>query len=91
MIHLISQAIIHFNSFLKKIQVRSFLTSVLLGVFLLTSGASSYATNGANAADTINSKVFESNSERPTTNGEWQQKAEETRDEPLERANLHYS
>lgn len=86
MIHLISQAIIRFNSFLKNIQVKSFLTSLLLGVFLLTSGASSYATNGANTADTINSKVFESNSERPTTMDEWQQKAEETQDEPLERA-----
>lgn len=86
MLHLISQAIIRFNSFLKKIQVKSFLTSVLLGVFLLTSGASSYATNGANTADTINSKVFETNSERPTTKGEWQQKAQETQDEPLERA-----
>ncbi len=86
MIHLISQAIIRLNSFLKNIQVKSFLTSVLLGVFLLTSGASSYATNNANTADTINDKVFESNSERPTTTDEWYQKAEETEDEPLERA-----
>lgn len=86
MIHLIFQAIANFNSFLKKIQVKSFLTSVLLGVILLTSGVSSYATNGANAADNISDKVFESNSERPTTTREWRKEARKTEGEPLERA-----
>ncbi len=86
MIHLISQTIIRFSSLLKKIQVKSFLTTVLLGAILLTSGVSSYATNGANAADNIDSKVFESNSERPTTTSEWRQKARETENAPLERA-----
>ncbi len=85
MIHLISQAIDNLSSFLKNIQVKSFLTSILLGIILLTSGVSSYATNGANAADSIDNRVFESNSERPTTTREWRQEARETEDAPLER------
>lgn len=85
MIHLISQAINQIGSFLKKIQVKSFLTTVLLGTILLTTGVSSYATNGKNAADNINSRVFEGNPERPTTTREWKQEARETEDAPLER------
>ncbi|GAB4541622.1 MAG: hypothetical protein Tsb0014_33690 [Pleurocapsa sp.] len=86
MIHLISQTISTINSWLKKIQVKSFLSTILLGAILLTSGVSSYATNGANAADDISSKVFEGNSERPTTTREWRQEARQTEDAPLERA-----
>lgn len=86
MIHLIYQAIIRFSSFLKNIQIKSFLTTMLLGAILLTSGVSSYATNGANASDNISDKVFESNSKRPTTTREWRQEARATEDAPLERA-----
>jgi hypothetical protein len=86
MIHLISQAIANLSSLVKKIQVKSFLTTVLLGAILLTSGVSSYADNGASAADNIDSKIFESNSERPTTTREWKQQARRTEDAPLERA-----
>lgn len=85
MINLISQAIDNLSYHLKKIQVKSFFTSVLLGIFLLTSGVSNYATNGANAADNIDSKVFEGNSERPTTTSEWREEARRTEDAPLER------
>lgn len=86
MIHLISQAINHISTLLKKIQVKSFLTTVLLGTILLTSGVSSYATNGKSAADNIDSRVFESNSERPTTTRQWRKEARQTEDNPLERA-----
>lgn len=86
MIHLTYQAIIRFNSFLKKIQIKKYLTTVLLGAILLTSGVSNYATNGENAPDNISNKVFESNSERPTTTREWRQEARKTEGEPLERA-----
>lgn len=85
MIHLISQAINRISSLLKKIQVKSFMTAVLLGAFLLTNGVSSSATNGKTAADVLGSDVVESNPERPTTTREWRQQARRTEDAPLER------
>jgi hypothetical protein len=86
MIHLIFQAINGINSLLKKVQVKSFLTAVLLGAILLTSGVSTSATNGKTAADFVGSDVVESNPERPTTTREWRQQARRTEDAPLERA-----
>ena len=86
MIHLISQAINGISSLLKKIQVKSFLTTVLLGAILLTNGVSSTATNGKTAADVVGSDVVESNPERPTTTRDWRQQARRTEDAPLERA-----
>ncbi|MGL5793382.1 MAG: hypothetical protein ACRC06_03080 [Waterburya sp.] len=86
MIHLFSKAINHLGSLLKKTQIKSLLTTTLLGVILLTSGVSSYATNGDSAADNISSKIFEGNPERPTTTREWKQEARETDNQPLERA-----
>ena len=65
MIHLISQAINNLSSLLKKIQVKSFLTTILLGAILLTSGVSSSATNGKSAADLVGRGVIENNPERP--------------------------
>ena len=85
MIHLISQAINRINSLLKKIQVKSFLTAILLGAILLTNGVSSSATNGKTAADVVGSDVVGNNPERPTTTREWRQEARRTEDAPLER------
>ena len=85
MIYLISQAINRISSVLKKIQVKNFLTSVLLGAILLTSGVSSAATNNKTASDVVDSKVLETNPERPTTTREWRQEARRTDDAPLER------
>lgn len=86
MIRLISQAINRISSILKKIQVKSFLTTVLLGAILLTNGVSSSATNGKTAADLVGSDIIENNSERPSTTREWRQEARRTEDAPLERA-----
>ncbi|MGF1589641.1 MAG: hypothetical protein ACFCU7_10420 [Pleurocapsa sp.] len=86
MIHLISQAINHINSLIKKIQVKSFLTTILLGAILLTNGVGSLATNSRSAADLVGSDVVENNPERPSTTREWRQEARRTEDAPLERA-----
>lgn len=86
MIHLISQAINRLSSVLKKIQVKSFLTTILLGAILLTNGVSSSATNGKTAADFVGSDIVENNPERPSTTREWRQEARRTEDAPLERA-----
>lgn len=83
--HLFSQAINYLSSLLKKTQIKSLLTTTFLAVILLTSGVSSYATNGNSAADKISNKIFEGNPERPTTTREWKQEARETEDQPLER------
>lgn len=83
MIHLISKAIARVSSLLKIVQVKSFLATVFVGLILLTSGFNGASSN--QAANNISSKVFESNSERPTTTREWYQKARETEDDPGER------
>lgn len=86
MIRLISQAINRLSFILKKIQFKSFLTTVLLGAILLTNGVSNSAIKGKTAADLVGSDVVESNPERPTTTREWRQEARRTEDAPLERA-----
>lgn len=86
MIRLISQAINRLSFILKKIQFKSFLTTVLLGAILLTNGVSSSATKAKTAADLVGSDVVENNPERPTTTREWRQQARRTEDAPLERA-----
>jgi hypothetical protein len=86
MLHLFSQTINYLNSLLKKIQIKSLLTTTLLGVILLTSGVSSYATNGAGSPDKIDSRIFEGNPERPTTTREWKQEARNTDNQPIKRA-----
>jgi hypothetical protein len=83
--HSFSQAINYLSSLLKKTKIKSVLTTTFLGVILLTSGVSSYATNGNGAADNISDKIFEGNPERPTTTREWKQEARETKNQPLER------
>lgn len=86
MMNLLTKAISYLGSLLKKTQVKNFLTAVMVGSILLTSGVAS-ATNDSPSLDNVNKKVlFENNSERPTTTGEWNQKARETEDAPLERA-----
>lgn len=85
MIYLISQAINRISSVLKRIQAKNFLTSVLLGAILLTSGVSSATTNNKTASDVVDSRVLETNPERPTTTREWRQEARRTEDAPIER------
>lgn len=85
MMNLISQTINRFGSFLQKIQIKSILTTVFLGVILLTSGVNSYATNSNSTSGNIDSRVFEGNPERPTTTREWRKEARKTEGEPLER------
>ncbi|WP_319423166.1 hypothetical protein [Pleurocapsa sp. FMAR1] len=85
MIHLISLAINRISSLLKKIQVKSFLTAVLLGAVLLTNGVSSSAINSKTAADVVGGDVVGNNPERPTTTREWRQQARRTEDAPLEK------
>lgn len=84
MIHLISQAINRLSSFLKKTQVKSLLSAVFVGIIVLTSSVN-YATESDRPLNSIDDKVFEGNSERPTTTREWYEQANRTEDAPLER------
>jgi hypothetical protein len=84
MINLISQATNSVISVFKKYRFQNFLSAVLTIAILLTSGVS-YANNGNSSPNKIDSKVFESNSERPTTTKEWYEQAERTEDRPVER------
>jgi hypothetical protein len=83
MIHLISKAINRIGSFLGTVRVKHSLATVLVGLILLTSSVN--ATGNDRASNNISNKVFESNSERPTTTREWYQKANETEDSPIDR------
>lgn len=84
MIHLISQAIDRLSSFFKKPQVKSFFATVFVGLIVLTSNVN-YATESDRNLNNISDRVFESNSERPTTTREWYNEADRTEDAPLER------
>ncbi|HHP7231195.1 MAG TPA: hypothetical protein ACFCUY_10085 [Xenococcaceae cyanobacterium] len=84
MIQLISQAINRLNSFLKDIQVKTILSSFLVGLIVLTSGVT-YADKSDRPISDVDAQVFKSNPERPSTSREWRQEARETDDAPLER------
>jgi hypothetical protein len=84
MINLFSQAFDRLNSLIKKYRIQNFLSVVLTVTILLSSGVN-YATNGKSSAKHIDDKVFESNSERPTTTREWYNEANKTEDQPVER------
>lgn len=83
MVHFISRAFARINSFLKVIQAKSFLATFLVGLIVLTSSFNLAASNPASA--NISNRVFESNSDRPTTTNEWYQKARETEGDAGER------
>jgi hypothetical protein len=81
MINLISKAIARISSLLEIVQVKNLLATFLVGLILLTSSVNS----NDRVSNKIDGKIFESNSERPTTTREWYQKANETEDSPGER------
>jgi hypothetical protein len=83
MIYLISKAIARIGSFLAIAQVKTFMATLFVGLIILTSGVNS--TSDVRASNKISGKVFESNSERPTTTREWYQKSAQTEDSPVER------
>lgn len=80
MIHSIGQAIERLSSLLKSVQIKSFLATCLMGLILLTSNV-----NYKDKDRSLSDRIFGSDNERPVTTRQWNEKARETEDAPLER------
>jgi hypothetical protein len=86
MTNIISRAITHISSLLKKVQVMRFLSVVLVGFLLLTTNIAQDRNTKA-VTRKIDEVTHQDNSQRPKTMGEWQEEAQETKGDPGERVN----
>ena len=84
MTNLISRATAHVSSLLKELQVKSFLTVVLVGFLLLTTNVALESSNKA-VTSRIDQAVHQDGSQRPKTTGEWNRESRETKNAPGER------
>ena len=85
MIHLISGAIARVGALLKEIQVKQFLTVVLVGFLVLTTNVDAGRKNTQTIKQKIDETAHQVDSERPKTTREWYDEAHETKGEPGER------
>jgi hypothetical protein len=84
MTNLISRTISNISSLLKGLQVRSFLTVVLVGVLVLTTNIAS-GDNSKALKERVREQVQQNDSQRPKTIGEWNKEARETEGSPGKR------
>ncbi|GAA6618585.1 hypothetical protein [Scytonema sp. NUACC26] len=85
MTNLISNAIAYISSFFKEFQVKRFMTVVLVGFLVLTTGVNTE--RGAQAVTKkVQQAVQQDTSDRPKTTGEWNKEARQTEDAPGKRA-----
>lgn len=82
--NLISTAIDRISSLFKGLQVKRFLSVVLVGFVLLTANVNAGDSSKAYGTQ-VGSKGDLNNPERPQTTREWRQEARETKDAPGER------
>lgn len=84
MADLISRTIAYVRSVLQGLQAKQFLSVVLVGFLVLSTGlGSGDSTKAINKR--VDNAIHQSNSDRPKTTGEWQQEARETEGSPGER------
>lgn len=83
--NLIATAIDRISSVFKGLQVKRFLSVVLVGFVLLTANVDAGRDSKAYGTQ-VGSKSQLNNPERPQTTREWRQEARETKDDPGERA-----
>lgn len=84
MINLLSRAFAHISSFLKGLQIKSFLAVALVGFLLLTTGIDAPSSNKALAKE-VRDQAHQIDSVRPKTTREWYQESRETNNSPGER------
>ena len=84
MTNLISRMISHISSLLKGLQVKSFLTVVLVGFLMLATNVG-YGHNDKALGERVREQVQQNDSQRPKTIGEWNKEARETEGSPGER------
>lgn len=83
--NLVSTAIATISSLLNALQVKQFLSVVLVGMLLLTTNVDSGRTNKALTKEVLDT-AHQIDSVRPKTTNEWYKEARETEDSPGERA-----
>lgn len=83
--NLVATAIDRISSLFNSLQVKRFLSVVLVGFVLLTANVDAGRNSKAYGTQ-VSSKSELNNPERPQTTREWRQEARETKDEPGERA-----
>jgi hypothetical protein len=81
---LIAETIAKINSFVNSLQVRQFLSAVLVAFVLLTTNVDPNLSNQA-VSKRLDKVVHQDTSQRPKTTGEWNQEARETQGDPGER------
>jgi hypothetical protein len=84
MFHLFSKAIAQLNSLINVFQLKQFFAVALVGLLFLAMPAETTRSN-SDLGRRIDNVLEKSNSERPTTTGEWQQEAREVEGKPGER------
>jgi hypothetical protein len=87
MINFISRFVARIGSFLNQIQIKNFLTFVLVGSILLTMGMGNESrSQDPDLSDRQIKKVLsKDNPDRPTTTGQWNKEARQTAGKPGER------
>lgn len=83
MANLISKTISHVGYLLSELQIKRFISVVLVGFLLLTTNVAPEQNKAL--ADEIHSVVHQDGSQRPKTTGEWNKDARETAGDPGER------
>lgn len=84
MINFISRTIGHISSLLKGLQVKSFLSVVVVGFLMLTTNVA-YGQNDKALGERVREQVEQNDAQRPKTIGQWNKEARETEDSPGER------
>lgn len=84
MINQIFRAIDGISFILRKLQIKQFVSVVLVGFLLLTTNLAYESSNPA-VTDKINQLVHQNDSPRPKTTGEWNKEARKTENSPGER------
>ncbi len=84
MLNLIFGAIAKIGAYLKRLHLKQFLPTILVGLVLLTSEVVPDIASGK-AIDRLERKVQQENPDRPKTTAEWQKQAREVEGKPGER------
>jgi hypothetical protein len=84
MLNMITQVMIQIGNWFKQLQVRQFLSAVVVGLILLNTVPANDQASKA-TIDKLDRTVHQENSDRPKTTGEWQQQAREVKGKPGER------
>ncbi|RUR85703.1 hypothetical protein ACF3DV_24905 [Chlorogloeopsis fritschii PCC 9212] len=84
MTNLVSKVFASINSLLQGLQVKRFLSIILVGCLLLTTNVA-FGNDSQNLTEKVREKVQQNDAQRPKTVGQWNREARETEGNPGER------